>query len=143
MGFEIDSGSAYQGEGGKDQRGMSVGTATKVNLHTRPHSIDRKVDSDNARSSTCTSSLLESPENKKPSTQTISGFQHNHDFGPGCKRGASLVAEQSEELEWKGSVRVNTTETDTSLLGWGAVSKEVQTGGLWSEGDRMYIYTSK
>ena len=29
-------------------------------------------------------------------------------------------------------------ETDTSLLGWGAVSEGVQTGGLWSEGERMH-----
>ena len=114
-----DEDQPTKGEVGKDQRRMSVGTATKVNLHTRPHSIDRKVDSDNASSSTCTSSLPESPENE-PSTQTISGFQHNRDLGPGCKRGASLVAEQSGELELKGSVGVNTRydSRDRHISAW-------------------------
>ena len=103
-----DEDQPTKGEGGKDQTGMSVGTAAKVSLNTRPHSIDRKVDSDNAGSSTCTSPLPESPENKEPSTQTISGFQHSRDFEPECKRGANLVAEQPGELEWKGNVGANT-----------------------------------
>ena len=99
-----------------------MGTAAEVNLHTRPHSIDRKVYSNNASSSTCTSSLPESTENKEPSTQTISRFQHNRDcdFGTGCKRRASLVAEQSGELEWKGSVGVNTRydSRDRRISAW-------------------------
>ena len=46
-----DEDQPTKGEGGNDQTGISVGTAAKVNLNTRPHSIDRKVDSDNAGSS--------------------------------------------------------------------------------------------
>ena len=49
-------------EGCKDQTGMSVGPAAKVILITRPLLINRKVDSDNAGSSTCSSSFSENQE---------------------------------------------------------------------------------
>ena len=124
---------------------MSVGTAAKVNLNT--HSIDRKVDSDNTGSSTCTSPLPESPESKEPCTQTILGFQHICDFEAKCKRGANLVAEQPGELEWKCSVGANTryNSIDRCIPAWmgcgfgrGAVSEGVQMGGLLSEGKQMH-----
>ena len=50
---------------------------------------------------------------------------------------------QSSLENWNGKAVLESTpdmiaKTDASLLGWGAVSEGVQTGGLWSEGKRMY-----
>ena len=80
-----DDDQSTRGEGCKDQTGMSVGPAAKVNLITRPLPINRKVDNDNADSSTCTAPLQKSPENKEPSSQTNLGFQHSHDSRLECK----------------------------------------------------------
>ena len=50
---------------------------------------------------------------------------------------------QNSLENWNGKAVLESTpdmiaETDASLLGWGAVSEGVQTGGLWSEGERMH-----
>ena len=50
---------------------------------------------------------------------------------------------QNSLENWNGKAMLEPTpdmiaETDASLLGWGAVSEGVRTGGLWSEGERMH-----
>lgn len=82
---------------------MLVGPAAKVDLIMRPLPINRKVDSYNAGSSTCSSPLQKSPVNQQPSTQTVSGFQHSCGSGSECKRGVDLVAGKPAELEWESS----------------------------------------
>ena len=104
---------------------MLVGPAAKVDLIMRPLPINRKVDSDNAGSSTCSSPLQKSPVNQQPSTQTVSGFQHSCGSGSECKRGVDLVWQESLQ-SWNGKAVLEPNpdiviETDASLLGWGAV----------------------
>ena len=56
--------------------------------------------------------------------------------------GAYLVAAASRDMEWqmpllKGRERV-IIRSDASLLGWGATCEGIQTGGLWSELEKMW-----
>ena len=138
-GFSSNGDLSTSKESDRHNQSLPSSTATRDPLSLRTVEADRPNVSHNAGSITGTIVLSKSAKDKNQELSRSHSFEAMVTLDDSAKE--ELLRWVHQLTTWNGRAILSQTpdlvvETDASLLGWGAVSEEVRTGGLWSEKER-------